>query len=99
MDMIAPELPDVYSAAEIARAAGVGVREVGDLVTTGAIQPVVPGGRFFTPDAAVFAVRSLGGQLADADRPLFRPLHGVRREPGLPLALSGTLHAAFAAGL
>jgi protein TonB len=93
------ELPDVYSAAEIARAAGVGVREVGELTASAAIQPVASDGRFFTEDEAVFAVRSLRGHAPITERPLFRPVHGVRREPALPLALSGTLHAALAAGL
>jgi TonB family protein len=39
----------------------------------------------------------LRGQ-TEADRTLFRPPMGFRRQPGVPLAVSGTLHAAFAAG-
>ena len=97
--MTTTELPDVYSAAEIARAAGVRAKDVRELAASGAIQPVVAGGRFFTAEEAVFAVRSLRGHGAVAERPLFRPIHGVRREPGLPLALSGTLHAAMVAGI
>jgi TonB family protein len=97
--MTASELPDVYSAAEIARAAGVRAKDVRDLAASGAIQAVKPGGRFFTQSEAVFAVRSLRGQAPIAERPLFRPVHGVRREPALPLAVSGTLHAAMVAGL
>ena len=93
------EPPDVFSAAEIARVAGAGVRDVLDLVAAGAIQPAVPEARFFTADEAVFAVRSLRGQAPVGDRPLFRPAHGVRREPAMPLALSGTLHLAMAAGI
>lgn len=93
------EPPDVFSAAEIARAAGAGVREVLDLVAAGAIQPAVPDGRFFTADQAVFAVHSLRGQAAATERTLFRPVHGVRREPVLPLALAGTLHALVAAAI
>src|SRR4051812_23322319 len=99
ISMTAPELPDVFSAAEIARAAGVGVRDVRDLAASGAIQPAVPGGRFYAAGEAVFAVRSLRGQAPAAERALFRPVHGVRREPGLPLAVSGALHVALAAGL
>src|SRR4051812_40386542 len=99
ISMTAPELPDVFSAAEIARAAGVGVREVQDLAASGAIQAAVPGGRFYTANEAVFAVRSLRGQAPVGERPIFRPVHGVRREPGLPLAVSGALHVALAAGL
>lgn len=85
----------VYSAGEIARAAGVRVRDVHELAAAGTIQPI---GRFYAPDAAVLAVRTLQG-LTEADRALFRPASGLRRQPGVPLAVSGTLHAAFAAGL
>jgi periplasmic protein TonB len=97
--MTATELPDVYSAAEIARAAGVRARDVRDLAASGAIQPVVPDGRFFAEADAVFAVRSLRGYAPIVERPLFRPVHGVRREPAVPLAVSGTLHAAMVAGI
>jgi TonB family protein len=86
------DLPDVYSAREIACAAGVRARDVRTLVAAGLIQPVA--GRFFTSADAVFAVRSL----SDA-RTLFQPAAGVRREPGLPFALAGTLHAAMLAGI
>jgi TonB family protein len=94
--MPSPGLPDVYSAREIARAAGVRPRDVRTLVAAGMIQPVR--GRFFAASDAVFAVRSLAPNTG-ADRPLFRPASGFRREPGLPIALAGTLHAAIVAGL
>ncbi len=90
---VSPDLPDVYSAPEIARAAGVRPRGVRDLARAGLIQPV--GGRFFTPADAVFAVRSLAGD----GKTLFRPPVGLRREPGLPIVLAGSLHAAILAGL
>jgi len=92
-----PALPDVFSAAEIARVAGVRTADVLDLGRTGAIAPVHAG--FFSAEDAVRAVHTLQGKATAAERPLFRPASGVRREPGLPLALSGTLHAAIAAGL
>lgn len=98
-----PDLPDVYAAREIARAAGVRPRDVCDLVAAGLIQPI--GGRFFSAADAVFAVRSLAQPSPEAsagqagDRALFRPVAGLRREPGLPIALAGTLHAAMLAGL
>jgi TonB family protein len=92
-----PELPDVYSAAEIARVAGVRTRDVLDLAASGVVQPF--GGRFFSSTDAVIAVRTLKGHPAWVERPLFRAPAGLRREPGMPLALSGTLHAAMAAGL
>ena len=87
-----PELPDVYSAAEIARAAVVHLSDVLELVASGNIAPVQ--GRFFAAADAIAAVHALQGRADLAERPLFNPARGVRREPGLPLALSGTLHAA-----
>ena len=91
-----PEPPHVFSAAEIARAAGVRPRDVHDLAVSGVIQPI--GQRFFSSTDAVIAVRTLKGQAVVVERPLFRPTGRVRREPGLPIALSGTLHAALVAG-
>ena len=97
-DMREPlELPDVFSAAEIARVAGVRPRDVFDLAATGSLAPIH--GKFFTAHDAVLAVRTLQGQAPVTERPLFRPATGVRREAGLPLALSGTLHAALAAAI
>jgi protein TonB len=92
-----PELPDVYSARDIARAAGVRTRDVKTLVAAGLIKPV--GAGFFTQEDAVAAVRSLAAHPVAGDRPLFRPVAGFRREPGLPLALAGSLHAAMLAAL
>ena len=94
---VSADLPDVYSAREIARAAGVCPRDVRDLAAAGLIQPI--GHRFFSQADAAFAVRSLSGYAAAGDRTLFRPLTGVRREPGMPFALAGTLHVAILAGL
>ncbi len=91
-----PDLPDVYSAREIARAAGVRPGDVRDLAAAGLIQPIGDG--FFSQADAIFAVRSLAPRSA-GDHTLFRPAGGMRREPGLPLALAGTLHAAMLAGL
>ncbi len=90
------DLPDVYTAREISRAAGVTPRDVHDLAAAGLIQPI--GTRFFSRADAVQAVRSLAG-VAAADRTLFRPVTGLRREPGMPMALAGTLHAAILAAL
>lgn len=92
-----PDLLDVYSAREIARAAGVRPRDVRELAAAGLIQPMP--GRFFSEPDAVFAVRSLAGYGVAGDRTLFRPLSRVRREPALPMALAGTLHAAMLAAL
>ena len=93
------ELPDVYSAAEIARAAGVRPADVRNLARVGLIQPLTPPDDFsyFTAENAVTAVRALAGD--GRERPLFRPASGVRREPGMPLAVSGTLHAGMLAAI
>ncbi len=94
---VSPDLPDVYTAREIARAADVRRRDVRNLAAAGMIQPIA--GRFFTQASAIFAVRSLADASIAGDRTLFRPVAGVRREPGLPIALAGTLHAVMLAGL
>lgn len=91
------DVPDVFSADEIARAAGVRPRYVRDLAASGMITPLE--GRFFAAADAVFAVRSLSASVAPEDRSIFRPVPGLSREPGLPIALTGTLHAAMLAGL
>jgi TonB family protein len=92
-----PVLPDVYSAAEIARVAGVRRRDVLDLVALGTITPLK--GRFFPAADAILAVRTLQGQAPVTERPLFRGGSAVRREPAMPIAVSGTLHAAIAGAL
>jgi protein TonB len=88
---------DVYSAREIARAASVRVRDVRDLEASGIVRSI--DGRFFTAAESIAAVRALGGGSVGAERPLFRPAGALRREPGLPIALSGTIHAAMLSGL
>ena len=94
---VSPELPHVYSAAEIARAAGVRPRDVRELAAAGIVRPIRGG--FFTQPDAILAVHTLRGQMSAGERPLFTPASGVRREPGMPLAISGTLHAGMVAGL
>jgi protein TonB len=91
------ELPDVFSAADIARAAGVRPRDVLDLAASGAIAPIL--GKFFSAADAVLAVHTLQGRAPVSERPMFRQGWRVRREPGLPIAMSGGAHAAIVAGL
>lgn len=91
---------DVYSAAEIARAAGVGVRLVRERIAAGLIPTV--DGTFIAEAAAVAAVRSLGvapGLAAvegatTGPRELLAAPPSQRRRTGLPLILSSGLHAA-----
>ena len=88
-------LPDVYSEAEIARVAGVRARDVRALAEAGTVRPL-PGGRYFSTPDAVIAVRSLIAT-SRVERPLFDPANGMRREPGMPIAVSGALHAVMLA--
>lgn len=86
-----PPLPQVYSAAEIAEAAGVRPRDVRTLRASGVLTPV--DGTYFSERAAVQAVRWLSA--AAPERALFRPIAGVRRHPAVPVALTGALHIAM----
>lgn len=88
-------LPDVYSAGEIARAAGVRLRDVRALLDAGLVGSL--DGRFLTESEALRAVRQLTGRVTAAERPLFRTASGARREPALPFVLSSTLHAGMLA--
>lgn len=89
--------PDVFSAREIARAAGVSVRQVRELIDSGSIDSTEARGLFMGPRDAVRAVRLLGGALAPGD--LFRPGPAAGRSRGKALAASGALHATVLAGL
>jgi TonB family protein len=84
-------LPDVFTADEIARAAGVRSKDVHVLVQAGMLRSI--DGRFFSAPDAIAAVRVLAGT-APADRMLFRPVGGIRREPVMPIAGSSGVHAA-----
>ena len=86
--------PDVFTAREIARAAGVSVREVKALIDTGSVSS---GRVFVAPREAVRAVRLLRGSRAPTD--LFQPPAAAHRSPGRALVASGALHAAVLAGL
>jgi periplasmic protein TonB len=89
----APPLPQVYSAAEIADAAGVRSRDVRALAAAGVVATV--DGKYFGERDAVQAVRWLSS--AGPERALFRPAAGVRRQPALPAALTGAVHIAVLA--
>lgn len=94
--------PEVYSAAEIAKAAGVSAREVRDRVASGLIPTV--DGTFVSEAAAVSAVRALTTVASEAFAPradfdgaareLLSPPPSSRRRTGLPLVLSSTMHVA-----
>lgn len=89
-------VPDVFSAREIARTAGVPVRRVTRLIATGEITAV--NRRYLTCAEAIRAVRLLrsGGDRAAA---LFGPAEPGQRSPAGALAASGALHALVLAAL
>jgi protein TonB len=86
------ELPDVYTADEIARAAGVRPADVRNLAAAGVLESV--DGRFFAAADAIVAVRSLAGTVP-GERVLFRPPVSVRPARAFPVAASGGVHAAL----
>jgi periplasmic protein TonB len=92
---------EVFSARELARAAGVPVARIRHLTALGHLRTV--DGEFIAEDEAIRIVRWLkAGTAAGAatdglpapvvDRPLFASSTGARRYPGLPLAVSSTVH-------
>jgi periplasmic protein TonB len=85
------DLPDVYTAAEIARAAGVRPGDVSDLARAGMLASL--DGRFFAGAEAVAAVRVLAST-APGDRVLFRPAPYARPTRGLPVLGSSGVHVA-----
>src|SRR5262245_21981495 len=89
---------DVFSAQEIARAAGVSTEDVRSLIADGHVETV--DGRFVGQADAVRAVHLLWGAVpASGPRELFRPPATTRRSPGGPLAASGVVHAALFMGV
>jgi periplasmic protein TonB len=86
-----PEVPEVFSAREIADAAGVSAAEVRTLITNGVIRAI--GDRFVAEADAVRAVRQLRRAVAaiPADHQIFGEHSGMKRSPGALLA-SGALH-------
>lgn len=97
-----PDKPvlDVYSAAEIAQAAGVPVSRVMALVPEGRLRQVSLLHPFFPFEQAVAAVRALrtgGGARHGAC--LFDQSTFEHASPGLPVAVSSTFHAGIAAAI
>ncbi len=86
-------VPDVFTAREVARAAGARTRQARALIATGTIATV--DGRFMAAGEAVRAVRILRGTIAPADAgALFRRAAAGKSPAGRALAASGALHAA-----
>ena len=94
-----PIVQDVFTAREIARAAGASIGDADALLASGLIASRDIG--LAATEEAVRAVLMLRGQQAGPapERPLFSPSRGTERHRGVPLTASGFLHAAFGAML
>lgn len=88
---------EVFSAQEIARAAGVSRRDAQRLLDEGRVR-VLEGG-LVSRLHAVRAVKLLRGEAVGNDRELFLPHVAVKRSPARAFATSGGLHAAMLAAL
>ena len=90
---------DVYSAGEIAQAAGVSAARVETLVASGQIRSLAANPDYFAPDQAIAAVRALragGGRSAALlfDKPEF-----AHASAKVPIAAASAVHAGIAATL
>lgn len=100
-------LPDVFTARDIARAAGVRTALVADLIATGVLRSV--DGEFVAHDHAVDAARRLRAgvpfDIASAacvsatPGALFTRARGETRSAGMPAAASAAVHGAMIGGL
>jgi periplasmic protein TonB len=97
MSSVTRSVPEVFTAREIARAAGVSLRDATGLITSGQLDTI--DGRFVAAAEAVRAVRLLRAGAPEADRGLFRAPTSARRSPARAFAASGALHGALLAGL
>jgi TonB family protein len=89
---------EVFTAQEIARAAGVSVREVRGLLDSGQVTSL--DGRYVAARQAVKAVRLLRGEATAVERrELFAPRRAGEKSPGAGIAGSTLLHASLLAGL
>ena len=91
------EVGEVYSAREVARAAGVSLRDVLGLIASSQVSTV--GKQFMVETEAVRATRLLTGRASEPVRraALFQPPPRGERFSAAPYAASSALHAAFVA--
>jgi protein TonB len=89
--------PEVFTASEIARAAGVSTAEVRAILEESNVIPTRR--RFLTQDQAIEAITLLKGRAAGRhhERRLFAPRRGTTRRPGMPALASGAAHAGLLA--
>jgi protein TonB len=91
----AAALPEVFSAREIARVAGVSPADVRALIASREV--IATDGHFLTAHQAVRAVRTLRAARLNPARTgvLFQPAAEIRRPARVPFVASGALHAAL----
>jgi TonB family protein len=84
--------PEVFTASEIARVAGVSAAEVRAVFEDSSIIPIRR--RFVTQDQAIEVIRLLKGRAAGRhlERRLFAPGRGTARRAGMPALASGAAH-------
>jgi protein TonB len=94
-----PAESEVFTLAEVARAAGASMGDVRALLESGDVASV--GNRFVSFDGAVELVRTLrmAGDGRSGPRRLFAAPSSSSRRPGVPLAASGVLHAGMLAAM
>jgi protein TonB len=97
MSSVITTVPDVFTAREIARVAGVSPGQVRALILSARIETI--DGRFVAAAEAARALKQLRAGGADEGRRLFREPAAPARSPGRALAASGALHAAMLAAL
>ena len=93
-----PEV-DVYSAAEVARAAGVPLARIMALVAADEIRPLPGSPLFFAFDQAVAGVRAFSADGGRAAALLFDPPAFAHAPTRLPVAVSSAFHAGIVACL
>jgi periplasmic protein TonB len=88
---------DVYSAGEIAQAAGVPVARVEALVASGRLRSVAISPDYFAPDQAVCAVRALRADGGRSAAMLFDKPEFPHASPKMPVVAASAVHAGIAA--
>jgi protein TonB len=90
---------DVYSAGEIAEAAGVAVARVEALVAAGHVRSLAICPGFFAPDQAIVAVRALRADGGRSAALLFDKPEFAHTPAKMPIAAASAVHAGIAATL
>jgi protein TonB len=90
---------DIYSADEIAQAAGVPAARLTALVDAGLIRPVSDASQFFAAEQAVTAVRALRADGGRSSALLFDQPKFAHASARLPIAVSSAFHAGLAASV